>query len=186
MRREKLGLFILILALLTCNSCKKSDVSTLQNFKKNINEDIFIDVSELEAKKLVGNRLGNVDKKKLLSSKQLQDLRDLAHLKEAKLADIPIPLSVEPLEEFANDVDVSNQVVLGYSSAMPSEDLFSFYKQEMERLGWQHIASFDEYEKMRMLNFTKPSKFCSVLISKCSCDKKSSQEHSKIIIFTKR
>ena len=186
---RQVSIAVLIASLLFCSSCKKSDISNsiaLQNSKKNINVDIFTDVSELEAKRLVGHRSYKVDERKLLTNKQLQGLRDLARTKEAKLSDIPIPLNVDPLDDFLDSSYSEKEIVLGYHSNMSTDDIFRFYKQEMERLGWQNVASFDEYEKMFILNFTKPSKFCSVLIRKCSCDDETSQEHSDIIIFTKR
>jgi len=173
------AILVILLSFLFCGSCKQPRVPRAR-LKESINDVqgvVFTDVSEMEAKEFVGCGQNKKSKKKFLTDRELKNLRTLPCEKEARLSDIPIPLGAKPMDEFLSDPYSATETVVGYHSDRKIEDLFSFYLQEMERLGWQTIASFDGNEKS--LNFQKPSKFCSVSIRK-------DQELSKIIIFSKK
>jgi hypothetical protein len=84
---------------------------------------------------------------------------------EAKLIDVPIPLCFESiLTECAVDTD-SASMLLTYAGVLSVDEVTSFYMQEMERLGWQQATVF--HSAQSLLNFEKPGKFCTVLISVC-------------------
>lgn len=82
-------------------------------------------------------------------------------IQEAKQADIPIPLSAKPLSHhYYVDAD---RVMLGYrDTTLSSEDLISYYEQEMERLGWRSIFAVMGTEAV--LQFEKPGRLCIVSI----------------------
>ena len=198
---KRLSVVFLLFCIFLLESCKKSKVISFSNKlhidkKVDKKDDIFSPVSDIEAKKIVGS-FSNNDKndfsrsqdlhEKLLTNKQLRELRDIARQKEAKLSDVPIPINVEPIESFFNNtISPDNTVILGYRSSMPMNNICMFYRQEMERLGWRNIAEFDGCEKL--LNFQKPGKFCSVSIRTRtgSCDSEISQEPINIILFIQR
>ena len=77
---------------------------------------------------------------------------------ESFLSDIPVPLSVEPVELWE---DQSGGVVVLYNTTDSLEQLDDFYRCEMERMGWMLVAVFvsDQLE----LVFKKPADiFCTI------------------------
>jgi len=147
--------------------------------------DLFGDVTELEAKKQEFFAMGPVDQKsqdgsKLVKKKIkklfLTDMKELIHLQEAKLVDVPIPLNSKPIIDFFMPDTTKHEIALGYISGMFLEDATQFYIQEMERLGWQNLAYFSNCESL--LNFVKPGKICVVSIRPSD-----HQDHVKIFIL---
>lgn len=86
------------------------------------------------------------------------DVKDVSaldgiRLQEAKMRDIPIPLSAKPLPEY---FDPDNPIVmLGYEdSTLSPAGIEDFYTKEMERLGWKSEEQFIGHESL--LRFTNP------------------------------
>lgn len=90
----------------------------------------------------------------------LRDI-DFVRQQEARLTDVPIPLNAKPVpQSFWVDEKESAGVMLTYTVSVPPHEIVSFYSQEMERFGWDHVASFDAHEYL--LIFEKPGRVCSV------------------------
>lgn len=85
---------------------------------------------------------------------------DLVRQQEAKLIDIPIPFSVQPLPGFGQSSTES--VVLGYHTDLSTQAIIDFYHTEMERSGWQQGTRFSGFETL--LQFEKPNRVCSISI----------------------
>lgn len=86
---------------------------------------------------------------------------DTIRLQEAKLSDIPIPLSSRPIPYYFDAQQ--SAIMLGYNDAVLSlQELVTFYMQEMERLGWEIKEQFYGYESQ--LRFKKPDRSCIVSI----------------------
>lgn len=79
---------------------------------------------------------------------------------EAKLADVPFPLNIQPLSAFNILPEEPNHSLLGYTTATDVSELVMFYQQEMERLGWQENMHVKGSETQ--LLFQKPDRVCSV------------------------
>jgi len=123
-------------------------------------------------------KLNEHDKKKSRKQKKLA-LRESVRQREARLADIPIPLNVEPITDFfEDDTSLSQHSSLGYSANMSPEQAYDFFKSEMERHGWRCMSSVSGTEKL--FYFVKPDKFCSVSIRPHG----GKQRRSDIIIFS--
>ncbi|MFC1842099.1 hypothetical protein ACFLYU_00365 [Candidatus Dependentiae bacterium] len=202
------------------SQCNLHDYQDIEN-NAGENKDVFSPVSERQAKQFANNRNKNstinspdVNQRLDQSSHNFsQDFSEFVRQKEAKLSDIPIPLNSEPLREYFYTLLAQEnnrivqaaqtaQTVLGYTNAMNMSNIIMFYTQEMERLGWQSVASFDGFEKL--LIFKKPFRFCSISIrsvpktglhSSKNTRKKlkkrgsfassgQTQEHCKIVIYT--
>jgi hypothetical protein len=80
---------------------------------------------------------------------------------EAKLSDIPVPLDSKPLME-QTDIQSADNSMLCYDNEMSPEAIVEFYEREMERCGWQADGAYKGVEVL--LNFSKPTRFCSVSI----------------------
>lgn len=78
---------------------------------------------------------------------------------EARLVDVPIPVSVKPMAVSFGDRGTK---LLSYSSTLPAQDIKKFYIQEMERFGWRQEYYFEGEEML--LSFKKPDRFCSVSV----------------------
>ena len=104
---------------------------------------------------------------------------------EAKLIDIPIPLSAKPLLDYytaGSDLPID---LLGYNVSMELEDVLKFYEHEMERLGWQRLAFCTGFETL--LTFSKPDRLCSISIRPQSTKfGKSRNVHDVIISLGKK
>ncbi len=99
---------------------------------------------------------------------------DMIRQLEAKLTDIPLPVSCTPLPEYYNTT--SERVVLGYRTPLSVDEAGSFYINEMERLGWWCGKQFSGYETL--LSFEKPDRVCAVSI------RPNRKKKADIIIFT--
>lgn len=92
-------------------------------------------------------------------------------LQEAKMVDIPIPLSAAPLPEYFDPDNPT--IILGYEDkTLSPAGIEDFYAKEMERLGWQAKEQFIGYESK--LRFTKPERSCLISIrfdeeKECTC-----------------
>ncbi len=75
---------------------------------------------------------------------------------EAKLIDIPIPFGSKPLKRYTEQIQESENIMLGYENEMPANALQNFYVQEMERFGWQQEALCTGPEFV--LLFSRPGK----------------------------
>ena len=102
-----------------------------------------------------------------------------ARQQEARLADIPIPLNVEPLSNFfQHDLDATTRhASLGYHTDMSAAQVNNFFKREMERYGWQCMSDVSGPELFA--SFVKPEKFCAISIR----PKSGKRAGSDIIIF---
>ncbi len=78
---------------------------------------------------------------------------------EAQLIDIPIPIMVTPL---GLSYGTAGGVLLNYTSSVSAAVLRDFYKEEMERFGWEQVASFEAQEIL--LHYKKQGRFCNVSI----------------------
>lgn len=111
---------------------------------------------------------------------------ELVKQKEAKLADIPVPMSADPIMEYFNAENSKRVVVLGYYSELEASKISKFYSQEMELYGWENVYSFDGLLEKSML-FKKPSRYCSISIrsnlSKSSFFKKNNYK-TQIVLFS--
>ena len=86
---------------------------------------------------------------------------DFIRLQEAKMSDIPVPLSSQPITDYFDPAGAS--IMLGYKDKLLSmADVRDFYIREMERLGWQIEEQFIGYESQ--LRFTKPDRSCLISI----------------------
>lgn len=74
---------------------------------------------------------------------------------EARAVDLAIPLGVTPLEQYIDCTD-DGDFCLAYASDMSLVDLADFFQKEMERLGWQKKAQYEQYEQL--LIYEKPAK----------------------------
>lgn len=122
-------------------------------------------LSSCGAKRQAGKEQKNLRKTNRYIARQL-DTKDTAafdnvRLQEAKMADIPIPLSAKPLPEY---FDPANPVIiLGYEDTILSPaGIENFYVKEMERLGWQPKEQFIGYESK--LRFIKPQRSCLITV----------------------
>ena len=190
-------LFVMTILLLpSCFSKKKSKKRPSQPRDKV--GSIFTPVSEAQVREDVRDQYvqhhadATTKKRKKPSKKQVARMNrankrarmvELARELEAKLIDIPIPLNVEPLGDFFNNenADVSEAISLGYNTNMTADQAAEFYRQEMERLGWRCLTSFQGPELLA--NFVKPGKFCSVSIrpGDIACSK---GDVANIVIFS--
>ena len=109
------------------------------------------EIDNLEAKSTIRNQKG-------IAKNSTGFVEEL----EAKLIDIPIPLSAKPLMRYYSSERDMNTEILGYNVLMELKDVLDFYVQEMERLGWQRIGFCSGFESL--ITFTKPDKLCSISI----------------------
>ncbi len=93
--------------------------------------------------------------------KKRSPLFDLIRLQEAKMSDLPIPISSKPIPEYFDPT--SSVTMLGYKDKdLSAGDIKTFYICEMERLGWEIKEQFDGYESQ--LRFKKPNRTCMISI----------------------
>lgn len=81
---------------------------------------------------------------------------------EAQLVDVPVPIGAQAVSADAQEGLFSSTSMLTYTTQQVPDRLAEFYRQEMERLGWQHGARFNGAEQL--LYFEKPGRFCVVSI----------------------
>lgn len=85
--------------------------------------------------------------------------KEQAYQIEARLVDIPIPVSVTPMAVSFGD---RGNKLLSYTSSLSASEIKKFYIQEMERFGWKQEYYFEGDEVL--LSFKKPDRFCSVSV----------------------
>lgn len=85
------------------------------------------------------------------------------HVQEAKLVDIPIPLSSQLATDSFEPVDASVSVLSYNDKKLTSEQIKTFFQQEMERLGWLAKESY-ESDRESVFRFKKPSRSCILSI----------------------
>ena len=177
-----------LLALLFLSSCKKrvvQDRSLIKDSNRQAEKkDIFSPVSESEAKQFVDLDVREscdccVQQINLADG---QDLGTIIQLHEAKLSDVPIPLNAEPLKECFSISDSNKKIILGYICDGHSTHMVKFYNDQMERLGWESVASFNGCETLMI--FKKPFRTCAISIRMYSHKHNRKQEHTKVIVFT--
>ncbi len=90
---------------------------------------------------------------------------------EARLVDVAFPLNVEirNLTPHKNDMNTSTHQSVYFETTMKTEELISFYKSQMERLGWKQgpIVWTDEahpIDERTILVFEKPARLTLVTI----------------------
>ena len=106
-----------------------------------------------------------------------QDKRlDFIIQQEAMLIDIPIPFFDERIILPSSQVE-DGTLVFGYKSPLSYNQAMDFFSNQMERLGWKHIVSFEGTEII--LQFKSPDRFCTIIINK-------SESHSSIFIYLKK
>jgi hypothetical protein len=99
-------------------------------------------------------------------------------LKEAMLVDIPIPLYDERIMLPPSDNTEGGTLVFGYKSPLSRQQASDFFTLQMERLGWEHLVTFEGAELI--LQFESPDRYCTVII------KNSESSHSSIFIYLKK
>lgn len=80
--------------------------------------------------------------------------------KYADLPDAPFQVKLQSIETLP---DEHNHVQLFYTTMMPVDELVDFYRQQMERCGWELLA--ESHVQDRLLYYIKPTQICSILIS---------------------
>lgn len=100
---------------------------------------------------------------------------DVIRQKEAKLSDIPIPISSQPILEYClYETQKPDEIMLGYSCGLSADELMKFFNQEMERSGWRYGAQFNGYEQL--LQYEKPNRVCSISL-------RPKQNKTEVMIF---
>jgi len=99
-------------------------------------------------------------------------------LKEAMLVDIPIPLYDERIMLPSSENTEGGTLVFGYKSPLSCQQASDFFVMQMERLGWEHLVTFESAELI--LQFESPDRYCTVII------KNSGSLHSSIFIYLKK
>jgi len=85
---------------------------------------------------------------------------------EAMLVDIPIPLFDERIIPSSLDDIKSDTLLFGYKSPLSKDQIIDFFLNQMERLGWKHLVSFESVETL--LEFKSPDRYCTIIIKPCS------------------
>jgi len=97
------------------------------------------------------------------------------HEQEARLYDIPVPVGAIPFVE-QNDSGGIDEQIISFSVSAQEKDIFDFYLEQMERIGWKCTAMVRAHESF--LFFAKPNKWCSISLRPQKNDRQ-----LKIIIF---
>lgn len=108
-----------------------------------------------------------------------KDIIDTIVKQEAMLVDIPIPIYDEHI---VSDCDMvrSDVLVFAYKSPLSRIQAQEFFMTQMERLGWQHLVSFEAIELI--LQFASPDRYCTVIIKNIDSQSLS----SNIFIYIKK
>ena len=113
----------------------------------------------------------------ILSDNAQYHLDDVV-LKEAMLVDIPIPIYDERIMLPSSDSSEGGTLVFGYKSPLSRQQASDFFVMQMERLGWEHLVTFEGTELI--LQFESPDRYCTVII------KNFESSHSSIFIYLKK
>lgn len=79
------------------------------------------------------------------------------HMCEARLSDVPIVLNAKIIKKEISSTSYA------YYSYLTFNNIISFYRNEMERFGWQLMAQNEASQTM--LVFEKPSKVCTIMLA---------------------
>ncbi len=99
---------------------------------------------------------------------------------EAMLVDIPIPLYDERIIPSSPHAIESDTLIFGYKSPLSHRQAIDFFVNQMERLGWKHLVSFEGIESL--LQFESPNRYCTIVIKNLANQLSS----SCIFIYIKR
>jgi len=121
--------------------------------------------------------------KKISRKQKIENARKRAQELEARLLDVPIPLRAEPIVDFFQKEagDTTQATVFGYTTDMPVEEAMRFYRQEMERNGWNCLSEVRGTESLA--SYTKPGRLCSIATREMNV-RTGGSASSQIIIFT--
>ncbi len=154
---------------LTLNSCIKQHANKEKRTKKENAHSSSLRVQRRPSKKVKQTNQENA--------------KDFMRQQEAKLVDIPVPLGSVPcvanyhISEYVPEQAHADEVMLAYDSQLSLSDIKDFYKQEMERLGWCNIATYEQSESLFL--FKKPDRLCAVSVRPYQ-----HQNKAAIIIFS--
>lgn len=109
-----------------------------------------------------------------------QDIIDTIVKQEAMLVDIPIPIYDEHIISVCDTSIKSDVLVFAYKSPLSRIQAQDFFMTQMERLGWQHLVSFETVELI--LQFSTPDRYCTVIIKNTDSQSLSSD----IFIYIKK
>lgn len=109
----------------------------------------------------------DTDEKPLTVNKWYSPVHDASPLldvplQEAKVSDLPIPFNAKLVPQYCQTTSSHDRMVLGYRVGMGNHEAADFYRQEMERCGWQLVADARAHESQ--LIFRKPSKLCVISV----------------------
>lgn len=109
-----------------------------------------------------------------------EDYLDTVIQQEAMLVDVPIPLYDERIIPSFSHAPESDTLTFGYKSPLSREQAIDFFLNQMERLGWKHLITFEGVESL--LQFESPDRYCTVVIKKSDI----SSSSTCIFIYIKR
>lgn len=132
------------------------------------------------------NNSNNVIKK---SSFNLADNSET--LKEAKYADIPIPVGYRFVDlqkdsdnsEHSRSDNLENSEFLCCYGNISMEQLLKYYRTNMERCGWEIVDLSNEYEGLFFCD--KPGKYCVISVRNNIFEGKSNQKINYVCLFIK-
>lgn len=107
------------------------------------------------------------------------DYLDRIIQQEAMLVDVPIPLFDERIIPSSSDIIDSDTLLFGYKSPLSKDQAIDFFLKQMERLGWEHLVSFESVTET-LLQFKSPDRYCTVII------KNDELSGLSIFMYTKR
>ena len=102
--------------------------------------------------------------KDILDVTTSQDQKEMVAELEAKLPDIPLPFNSCNGTLLSSHSSAKEPIILQYTVADEHSELISFYKREMELLGWREIAYAQG--TISFLMFDKPTKWAAFQIKK--------------------
>jgi hypothetical protein len=147
-----------ILFFTGCGTLKQSKKTRILLTHKKGQNRLIMPSKELSALSAKSDTCAFVLPTKLKKIKKLS-LNDQIQQIEARLVDVPIPVSVKPV---SISLDDRGYKLLSYISILSFPEIKKFYIQEMERFGWRQEYYFEGQELL--LSFKKPDRFCSISV----------------------
>ncbi|MFT6765810.1 MAG: hypothetical protein ACJAZS_000704 [Alteromonas naphthalenivorans] len=141
-----------------CGVPQKKEKTRIVNANKKSKSRLIMPSKELSALSEQSDSCAFILPAQSKKSKQLS-IKEQIQQVEARLVDVPIPVSVRPA---AISHDDRGYKLLSYESSLPSAEIKKFYIQEMERFGWRQEYYFEGQELL--LSFKKPDRFCSISV----------------------
>lgn len=80
----------------------------------------------------------------------------------AKYGDLPDAPFQAQLKKIAVSSENHQQLQIFYTFTVPTQDIVIFYKQQMERLGWDLFAESTTQDYL--MHYSKPQELCSFLV----------------------